>query len=84
MSKFRFSLKHEDHKIARIQSEIEDNFATKTDIANVEIKKTTYTQIEPKVGDLKNGEKTYYYDGTNLYEYRKINGKLYKTQYTEV
>jgi len=84
MSKFRFSIRHDDNKVARIQKEIEDNFATKSDVSNVETKKKTYTKIEPKVSDLENGDKLYYHDGTNLYEYRKINGKLYKIQYTEV
>jgi len=84
-NRYRFSIRHKDRDINKIQKEIEDNFATKTEINDKEGKIKKYMTVEPELKDLSDGDRVYYYDGTNLYEYRRINGKLYKSQaYTEV
>ena len=83
--RYRFSIRHKDSDINKIQKEIEDNFAPISVVNNKEDKVTSYTTIEPDAKKMSNGEKKLYYDGTNLYFYVKVNGKLFKSPaYTEV
>lgn len=71
-------------ELDQILREIEDGFASKKEVANVAPKTVNLVKSEPVNKDLKDGDERAYYDGSNHYLYRKIGGKLFKFQLTEV
>lgn len=81
---YKFSKKHKDMEIARIQIEAEDNFATRSDVNVKADIVTTLLDIEPTLTDMIEGEIRYYDDGTNQWFYKRVGGRLFKLQLTEV
>lgn len=71
-------------ELDQILREIEDGFVGKKEVANMAVKTATLVKSEPVNKELKDGDERAYYDGSNHYLYRKIGGKLFKFQLTEV
>jgi hypothetical protein len=81
---YKFQKKHKEIEIQNIQREVEDNFSTKEDVLLKENKVEKAVKEEPQLLSMNNGEKKYYNDGTNVFKYIRVGGKLYKIQLTEV
>lgn len=83
--KFKFKKPHEDLEIQEIQRSLEDDLSDKdSEIEKRDIKITEISKSVPQNMNLKKGDKSFYFDGTNYYRYYKIGAKLFRTQLTEV
>jgi len=80
---YKFSEKPSD-LIGRLLTEAEDNFATQKDVGSKAVKTLSFVKQVPRVKELQNGDERAYDDGSNCYLYRRIDGKLYRFQLTEV
>jgi len=63
---------------------IQDNFATNDVVYNKDTKILKLSKTEPKLTELKDGDKDAFNDGSNVWRYYRIDGRLFKTQLTEV
>jgi len=81
---YKFSKKHKDLDIAKIQIEAEDNFATQDDLGDKYDKVTEITTVEPTLTDMQDGETRVYNDGTDIWRYYRVGSRLFKLQFTEV
>lgn len=80
----KFSLRHPDNDVQKIQREIEDNLVDTSMLTGKSDKVTAFVTEEPLLTNMKNGQRIAYDDGTNKYIYERIGAKLFKYQLTEV
>jgi len=71
-------------ELDQILREVEDGFAGKKDIENMAVKTVGLVKSAPVKKELKDGEERAYDDGSNVYLYRRVGGRLFKIQMTEV
>ncbi len=64
--------------------QIEEQAASKAEIKNLAKKVDKIDKQEPKIKDLVNGQERLYDDGSNVFLYRRVGGRLFKIQMTEV
>lgn len=81
---FKFSKVSSDPDIRRMQKEIQDNFGTQSEIKDKMKLVKNFQKTPPTSKTLSKGEKKYYDDGTDKWRYENIDGKIFKTQLTEV
>jgi hypothetical protein len=65
-------------------AEIEDNYADAATVKKKQDMISVLSSKAPSIKDMKNGEVIEYDDGANTWTYKKIGGRLFKTQWTEV
>lgn len=80
----KFSQIHPDPLVARLFQEASDNMATNLDLSGKMAKTAELSASEPSLKTLSDGDEEAYNDGSNYYLYRRIGGKLFKFQLTEV
>jgi len=64
--------------------QVQNFLNSKINASQADIKIIAFKKTEPKLTEMKDGDKFAYDDGTNVWRYYRISGKLYKTQLTEV
>lgn len=84
MAKHKFSQVFEDERLNQTVREIEDKYATRTDINNRMVVKGEVQSARPNVSDMAEREMYVVNDGTNAYFYIRLGGKLYQGTLTEV
>lgn len=84
MGKYRFQKQNKDFEIQRIQTEIEDNFASNEALNEKQKVVKDVSTKEPTLEDLSDGEKKIYDDGTDQWKYERYGSQLFKTQITKV
>lgn len=82
--KYRFSKTHRDADIMRIQKEIEDNLATRSEVDEKYKKVTKIEGSPPQVIDLDDGQTKVYVNGSTKRRYYRVGGRLFYSELTEV
>ena len=80
----KFRTKPTDRALSEIVRQIEDQVASREDVAVKDNSVKVIQTAEPTNKEMKDGERRIYDDGTNQWYYRKVGGRLFKIQCTEV
>lgn len=83
-TKFKLAQHTNDEILNNILRQIEDNMATRDDVQTRAVKTVQLQKSAPNVKSLSDGDEVAYDDGTNVFLYRRIGGKLFKVQLTQV
>ena len=73
----KFSTRHTDMEVQRIQQEVEDNLADRDDLAAKADRVSTIIKVAPRLTDMADGDIIYYTDGTSDYRYTRVSSRLY-------
>lgn len=71
-------------ELDQILREIEDGFAEKKSLADKAIKTVGLVKSAPVLKEMSDGDERAYDDGSDVYLYRRVGGRLFKIQMTEV
>ncbi len=81
---FKFPFKTEDQKLNSLLREIENKLAEKSVVDGKAVKTTSFLRQEPRLTEMSDGDDKVYFDGADYYLYKRVGGKLFKTQLTVV
>lgn len=71
-------------ELDQILREIEDGFAEKKSLKDKAIKTVNLVKSAPALKEMNDGDERAYDDGSDVYLYRRVGGRLFKIQMTEV